>query len=202
MTQEVDFEQNKKNRTWIWVLLAVIVVLCLCLVAAAAAVGVYLYLNPSLVTSGPGPQAIPMVEPLDPNNIPLGVYGIYDLAPGYQGQSEPGEQTWQTSLASDQPVAIFAGWCTIDQATLDQNFEHITFLLEVDGSDVPTGELYWQDSPGNGGVCREFYGVVPTWPVGEHAVVITMRFDQDINDGWGDYPAGDYVDRFSITVAP
>jgi hypothetical protein len=218
MTQEVDFEKNKQSTTWIWVLVAAVVVLCLCLVVVAAAVGAYFYLKPAAGVSGPGASPTPIpagpthtgapppsevtVEPLDPNNIPLGVYGIYDLVPSYQGQTEPGENTYQTSIAYDQPVAIFAGWCTIDQDTLDQNFAHTTFLLEIDGSDVPTSGLYWEDGPGNNGVCRTFYGVVPAWPVGSHTVVVTMRFDQDINDGWGDYTAGDYVDRFDITVTP
>jgi hypothetical protein len=224
MTEPVDFEKNQKDKTWIWVAAgAGVLILCCGLLIVAVGAGLYLNSRGALPVFGatatptrrpatavpqaterpqvPEPSEI-TIEPLDPGSIPLGVYGIYDLIPGYQGQTEPGVNIWQTSFAYDQALVIFTGWCTIDEATLDQNFEHISYLLEIDGTSVPTEDLYWEDAPGNDGICRSFYGVVQAWPVGEHVIVLTMRFEEDLNDGWGDYSAGDYVDRFELTVTP
>lgn len=215
MTVQTDFDQNKKSTAWIWIVVAA-VVLCLCSVLVAAVAAVF-YLAPVqgevfswVGTEVPGPlvddqPAAPsrvVVEPLDPDDIPPGIASFYGLVPDWEGQDQPGENTWQVMIPYNQPIAILAGWCTADQETLEQNFEHITLILEVDGGNVPVAGLYWEDGPGDQGVCRSYYGVVWAWPAGSHTVVQTMRIGQTVNDGWSDYPAGDYVDRFEIIATP
>lgn len=221
MTKQTDFGQNKKSTAWIWIVVAA-VVLCLCCVLVAAVAAVF-YLAPvqgevfsqvSTVLPVPlGPDGPPLddrpvppvkvvMEPLDPDDIPPGIASFYGLVPDWEGQDQPGENTWQVMIPDTQPIAILAGWCTADQETLEQNFEHITLLLEVDGENIPVSGLYWEDAPGDDGVCRSYYGVVRAWPPGSHTVVQTMRIDRTINDGWSDYPAGDYVDRFQIIAVP
>ena len=229
MNEPVDFEKNKKSKTWIWVV-AGIVVLCLCCVAAAIALFIAfrapiqdyfsnitssvepmppVYSEPTAIPSTPpasgnrpAPPDSVSVEPINPNSIPLGVYSLFELVQGWEGLSQPGENTWQVSFAYDQPIVIFTGWCTETQDLLDQNFEHIVFTLEVDGTDIPVDDLYWQDHPGNNGFCRSYFGLVQSWPLGDHFVVQTMTFNEPINAGWGDYPAGDYVDWLDITATP
>jgi hypothetical protein len=227
MKESVDFEKNKKSKTWIWVVAAV-AVLCLCCLAAVVVLGI-LYWTPikaylsTAVTNGiPGSSAVPTVapytppasgnrpapptsvtvEPVNPDSIPLGVYSLYDITPNWEGLSQPGENTWQVTFPYDQAIVLFTGWCTQSQDILEQNFEHISFKLEVDGKNIPVDGLYWQDAPGNGGFCRSYFGIVQAWPTGSHTVVQTMTFDESINDGWGDYLAGDYVDQFDITATP
>jgi hypothetical protein len=221
MEEHVDFEKNRKDQTWIWVA-AGAVVLCLCCAVLGVVGAAILFLRPVSSVTGPGPApveptAMPfpnptpvriappltvVVDPVDPDSIPLGVASLYDLFPNYQGLTEPGQNDWQTSFSYDRSILIFSGWCTSTTNILEQNFEHLTFLLEIDGQDVPVQGLTWADAPGNDGYCRSFYGMVAAWPVGTHAIVMTMRFDADINDGWGDYSAGDYVDLFEITATP
>ena len=224
MTEPANFAKDQKAATWIWIVVGV-VVLCLCCAVVVAAIGAILYFWPAGSVIGPAatgtpelaePTRIPytpatptnrppppgelVVEPFDPTSIPLGVYTLYDLNPAWTGRTEPGVSTWETAFPYYQPVVIFAGWCTTTQDILDQNFEHLSFTLEIDGEDIPVDGLVWTDNPGNGGTCRNYSGIVWAWPLGDHTVLQTMRFDEDINDGWGDYPAGEYVDRFEITV--
>jgi hypothetical protein len=229
MEEHVDFQKNQKSTTWIWVVVGA-VVLCLACAAVGVVAGAILYFTPassvigSAATRAPtpahqvGPTAMPytsptpinrpvppsevVVEPQDPNNIPLGASTLFVLTPSWQSLSQPGENAWQTSFAYDQSIVVYTGWCTATQATLEQNFAHITFTLGVDGQDVPVQGLTWADEPGNGGYCRSYYGLVAAWPIGDHIVVQTMRFDQAINDGWSDYAAGDYLDVFQITATP
>ena len=110
--------------------------------------------------------------------------------------------TWPVSVTSQQPVLIIEGWCTADKQTLDQNYQHITYLLSVDGKDVPVNSLYLLDHQATDMFCRSYLGIVRQWPAGAHTITTTMRLDEAINDGWDDYMAGDYTDEFRITVKP
>ncbi len=200
---------SKKDKTWIWIL-AGAVVLCLCLVVVAGGVGLYVYLNLRPAEVAPLPEEVPsfqpstetvVVEPYEPT--PADPYPtLAGLIPNYQGSSAPGVHSWNVSVSSSQPVAIYFGWCTTTPVILDQNFEHIQFLIDVDDEPVDVGSLYVYNESLSGQVCRAIVGIVRQWPLGEHIIRVNMHFDAAINDGMGDYPAGDYVDVFNVTVTP
>ncbi len=212
---------EKKTSTWIWIIVLVLA-LCLCLGLVAGGIGVYLYLNqaeevaPSTIQpqdEAPQPPEPPTEEPLAPlpetlviepyeprvgDNYPF----LAELAPGYEGSSIPGVHSWDVVVISDQPVLIYYGWCAADLSILDQNFEHIQFIWEVNGELLDMDSLYILDESTTDQVCRAYVGIVWAWPLGEHVISMTLHFDEIINDGWDDYPAGDYVDIFNILVTP
>ncbi len=201
---------SKKDKTWIWIL-AGAVVLCLCLVVVAGGVGLYVYLNQRPAADvAPLPEEQPplqpsaetvVVEPYEPTPADT-TRTLAGLVPNYQGSSAPGVHTWEVSVSSSQPVAIYFGWCTSTPAILEQNFEHIQFLIDVDDEPVDVGSLYVYNESYSDQVCRAVVGIVRQWPLGEHVIRVNMRFDAAINDGMGDYLAGDYVDVFNVTVTP
>ncbi len=208
----------EKDRTWVWVL-SVVGVLCLCFVLAAAAGG-FFYIRryglalPKLPTaaptnpsssSNPSKTAVPLtVVPYDPSagNLP----GLQQLAQGYQGAMQPSVHTWPITIPNTQPVVILMGWCTVDQATLEQNYQHLTWVLTLDGKNTPLSSLAQYDTTetdqtGRLMYCRNYIGVINTWPPGTHQISTTMRLDQPVNDGWNLYPSGDYTDVYQVTVS-
>ena len=221
MSEPVDFERNKRVTVWI-VLLIVGIVLSICYGIAATAGLAAIYppartLVYGLVATDP-PTPLPGTRPtrMPPTATRLGVPSeilvqagifsgaptLYDFAPAWQELTAPGMNTWSIRFAYDQPVSLQTGWCASTSEILAENLRRITFLLDIDARNIPVEDLVWLDGPGNGGVCRSYSGFVQAWPPGAHTVVLTMHLSRSIDDGWNDYPAGDYVDRFDITVTP
>jgi hypothetical protein len=211
---------EKKKSTWIWIIVLVLA-LCLCLGLLAGGIGVYFYLNqsaevtpPAILPQDEAPLPEPPTEeplaplpetvivepymPLDGENYPF----LANLAPGYEGSSVPDVNSWDVNVSSDQPVLIYYGWCAATADILEQNFQHIQFIWEVNGELLDMDSLYILDEATSDQECRAYVGIVWRWPLGEHVIRMTMHFDEVINDGWDDYPAGDYVDVFNITVTP
>ena len=217
---------QKKNNTWIWIVLG-LVVLCLCCLVLLIVAGGYaiwkgyiplsgidipnitspsILATPTLIPAPVAPTEAPaqiLVEPYLPQ-VGDDYPALQGLVSNYQGSSVPGIQTWNLTVNTNQSTLIYMGWCTTTETVLDQNFQHIQYLVEVDGRAIDAGNLYTlyeQDSTLNG-YCKSYAGLIRTWPTGKHTIKIIMRMDAQINDGWSDYPAGDYTDIYNITVIP
>jgi hypothetical protein len=103
-------------------------------------------------------------------------------------------------VSASQPVLVFQGWCTSTKAVLDQNFQHIQYLVEVDGQPLDTSKLYQANISSIDKSCKDFVGLIRAWPAGKHTIKISMRLDARINDGWSDFAAGDYTEIYNITI--
>ena len=212
----------QKNTIWVWVV-AALVVLCLCCLVLAIAAGAFAVwkgyitlpvisvpVNPSPVI--PAPKIPPkLIPPQTPTKITVEPYqaqpgdqypALQELVPTWQDPTAPGSQTYAVTISASQPVLITSGWCTTTQALLNQNYQHIQFLLEVDGQPLKTSSLTQGQQQANGKICKDFAGIIRAWPAGNHTIKITMRVDAKINDGWNDYTAGDYAEIYNITVKP
>lgn len=220
MNEPVDPERNRRAAVWLAILSAgLILTVCYALAATVGLMAVYPPARTLVYGLGAteAPTPLPGARPTRPATataarpdapseivVQAGIMGgaptLYDFAPAWQALTAPGMNNLNITFAYDQPVALYTGWCASTQQILDENFRHITYLLQIDFESIPVEELAWLDEAGNGGVCRSYSGFVPAWPPGAHTVVMTMRLGQAINDGWSDYPAGDYVDRFNISV--
>jgi hypothetical protein len=209
---------TQKNDPWIWVLV-VLVVLCLCCVLIGITVGGYLlikqkgvslpipavqtFLPPSLLESTAVPPSAGGPIEVVPYAANMSSWpALAGLASGYQDTTTPGTRTWPIQVRSTDQTLLVVGWCAADQATLTQNDQHITWSVSIDGKTLPISALTPLDEPGQQGVCHSNIGGIEAWPVGEHTIRTTMHLDLGVNDGWSDYPAGDYVDVFQVTVAP
>jgi len=220
---------GKKDMTWIWVLVFFLV-LCLCLSLLLGGTAVYLFmLRPSGGVPLPPAQDVPTPPvvptearpaPPEPTAMPLeplpetldiefyrpseadDYYALIDYVPDYEGQTAPGEQFWLLELNSRETVVVDTGWCTIDRATLEQNYAHIQFSFMADDLPVDMEQIFTYDQELSDRICKIHSGIVRAWPPGDHIITITMSILQPINDGWDDYPAGDYTDTFIITASP
>jgi hypothetical protein len=215
----------KKNKIWIWIVLALAAVLlcCLLLVTGTAVFAIWkgyiqipgisirnlpVLTSPVAPDQGLGPKTAPpaapgplTVEPYQPQAADR-YPSLQDLTPNWEGLSAPGTQTWNIKVAADQSTLLFLGWCTTTPSILNDNFDHIQYLVEVDGQPLSMENLHSMDGLSGGQVCRNYVGLIRVWPAGKHVIKITMRLDSKINDGWSDYPAGDYEDIYNITVTP
>lgn len=210
----------KKSTTWIWIVIAIAVVLlfCLVLLVGAGAFAVwkgYITLpginRPALTSpafptakapSQPNPSTAPTsitVEPYQPQQNDR-YPGLQDLATNWQNPTGPSSNTYDITVSTNQPVLLASGWCTTTKAILDQNLQHIQYLVEVDGQSLDTSKLYQSSLSSVGQSCKDFVGLIRAWPIGKHTIKITMRLDAKINDGWNDFAAGDYTEIYNITV--
>jgi hypothetical protein len=140
-----------------------------------------------------------MVEPYQPHTgdqYPT----LQNLVPNWQDLTGPGTHTYDIIVSTNQPVLLASGWCTATKAVLDQNFQHIQYLVDVDGQALNISKLYQENMSSIGQSCKDFVGIIRAWPAGKHTIKITMRLDAQINDGWSNYPAGDYVEIYNLTV--
>jgi hypothetical protein len=210
----------KKDTTWIWIVVAIAVVLLVCLVLLVGA-GVFAVwkgyvaipgLNlPALQSPAIPHQIVPpasnpkstitkiTVEPYQPqrnDQIPT----LQNLAANWQNPAGPTSNAYDISVSAGQPVLLTSGWCTATKAILDQNFQHIQYLVEVDGQPLDTSKLYQENLSSISQSCKDFVGLINAWPTGAHTIKITMRVDAKINDGWNDYAAGDYAEVYNVTV--
>ena len=148
-----------------------------------------------------------VVEPFDPAQ---GQYNFMsELAVGIPGDhAVPGTNEWQVTVRRDQPVILYRGWCTTTEAVLGQNLENMQWEFEVDDRVVPLEEFYIVRVSSADQACLAYSGIIWEWSQADtrmgvdHVIVSVMSIRASINDGWGDYPPGDYINLFNITVIP
>jgi hypothetical protein len=115
--------------------------------------------------------------------------------------SRPGILTFTADVTDDTPVYFSYGWCTVDEATLQQNFEHITVTLSLDGDELGSNVVHpLTFTQVTGLVCLDFGVLLSNWEPGEYELKAVATFDESINDGLADYDAGDYVFVYNVTV--
>ena len=115
--------------------------------------------------------------------------------------AKPGTLTFTAEVTNEKPVYFNYGWCTKDEATLQQNFEHITVDIYFNegklGNDVVHPISY---TLADGQNCLDFGILLSEWPAGEYLMKAVVNFDEKINDGFSDYDPGDYIYEYKITV--
>jgi hypothetical protein len=113
----------------------------------------------------------------------------------------PGTLTFTAEVTNEKPVYFSYGWCTVDEETLRQNFEHITVTLSFDGDDLRGNNIHnLTFTTPDGLVCLDFGVLLSNWEPGEYELKAAATFDEKINDGLADYDAGDYVFVYNVTV--
>jgi hypothetical protein len=115
--------------------------------------------------------------------------------------AQPGTLTFNATVTNEKPVYFNYGWCTKDEATLQQNFQHITVQIYFNdgklGEDVVHPLSYTLT---NGQYCLDFGVLLSDWPAGEYHMRADVNFDERINDGFADYDSGDYIYEYKIMV--
>ena len=116
--------------------------------------------------------------------------------------AKPGTLTYTAEVTNEKPVYFRYGWCTVDEATLQQNFEHIVVTLSLDGREISGNKVHSLTFPSADGlVCADFGVLLSNWEPGEYELKAVATFDEKINDGLADYDAGDYVFVYNVTAS-
>jgi len=70
----------------------------------------------------------------------------------------------------------------------------------LNGEEVPLDQFAMAELASGGNQCRIIYTALSEWKSGEHQLTTTVTFKKSINDGMGDYQAGEYVSKYSVFV--
>jgi len=99
------------------------------------------------------------------------------------------------------PVAWSYGWCASQKQILEDNFKSIQLEFVVNESPVPLDHFVVLDQENqDGSACREYAGLVTSWPEGQHHLETHITFTQDVHDGWNLFPAGTHIVKYIVTV--
>jgi hypothetical protein len=120
----------------------------------------------------------------------------------YDETSQAGETyTYTISLEGSEDLLWVYGWCATTKELLKQNWEHIALDSTVNGEEVPLSRFAVLDVGSEGEECRLYYALVTDWPEGQHTLISTVTFDQEIYDGTDTFPAGTHYYEYVVTVA-
>jgi hypothetical protein len=115
--------------------------------------------------------------------------------------AKPGTLTYTVMVTDDLPTYFSYGWCAVDEETLRQNFEHIDVQLYINGEKFPSDAIHnLSFTSSNSLLCLDFGVLLSDWPEGDYTLEAVATFDGTVNDGLGDYVAGDYIFVYNVKV--
>lgn len=114
--------------------------------------------------------------------------------------AQPGTLTYTVSLSPSDQVIWGYAWCATTTDVLTSNLKNIQLKFNLDGKDVPLGDMATYDGTSNGQQCHFTYTALSDWPTGSHHITTTATFTDKINDGASDYSAGDYVLDYTVNA--
>jgi hypothetical protein len=107
--------------------------------------------------------------------------------------------TYTVALEEDIPVLWGTNWCTSSEDILHDNFDHISLEFSVNDIPVDVSQFTVVEGAASDGVCRFYYTLVSDWPEGETILEIRITFEETIDDGFSEYPAGTHIYRYLVT---
>lgn len=129
-------------------------------------------------------------------------FGYY--CSGYQwGEKVPGSKTSDCTIPRYPRIQVDIGWDAKDVATLEANWDAMTWELYIDGYQVNLDKFgQWSEIPsraeyknGRGWVID----LVDT-PPGQHTLRLLWRSEKAIDDGFDIYAPGTYESNVNFTI--
>jgi hypothetical protein len=115
---------------------------------------------------------------------------------------------YEVDIPYTTSIFVRTGWCTLDDETLQDNLEHMTFIFEIDGVsylDLAGFEYYAapdSEDPDISYPCISMGAALSGWKIGEkHKVAIGFRIEDEIFDGWDAYTPQTIQRLFDINPA-
>jgi len=113
----------------------------------------------------------------------------------------PGSLVFNAAFPSSQTIYLNYGWCAKDLATLQQNLQHISTYFSFNGQQIPMEYVNTISTESSDGLqCSNTGLLLSGWAPGTYQFQVKASFDSQINDGSADYPAGDYISEYTVTV--
>jgi hypothetical protein len=122
-------------------------------------------------------------------------YGLDELA-------SPGTFAYTVALSESEPLLWAWVWCAATQEILDENFNAISLEFSLDNEKISSDDFLVMDFESSGLACRGYISALDNWPAGEHHLSTTVTFENPINDGSADYPAGTQIFDYSVYIKP
>jgi hypothetical protein len=114
----------------------------------------------------------------------------------------PGTFNYTISLSKSEDLVWAYGWCAAPEK-FEQNWEHISFKFFMGEQEVPAEQFFkFEFDPESSLRCRYFYNILSDWQGGENQLSIKVVFNQAINDGTDDFPAGEWIYDYKVFVKP
>ena len=118
-----------------------------------------------------------------------------------QDFAKPGTLTFTPNISDALPVYFNYGWCAADDATLQQNMQHIHVKLYFNGNELGSDVVHNLTLTNQDNwPCLDFGVLMSEWTDGKYTLKAVATFDEKLNDGKADYSPGDYIFEFNVTV--
>jgi hypothetical protein len=118
-----------------------------------------------------------------------------------EDMAKPGTRTFTVKISDEKPTFFAYGWCTTTEEILKQNVQHMKVTLYFDDEPLESDVVHPLSlTRSDGLVCVDFGALLSGWTNGEYKLKAVATFADKINDGLADYPAGDYVFEYNVTV--
>ena len=115
--------------------------------------------------------------------------------------AKPGSLTFTSTVTEEKPVYFSYGWCAVDDTTLQNNLQHISVSLSLNGDRLGGDVVHTLSFTSADNLhCADFGVLITDWPNGEYQLKAVATFKDKINDGMSDYAAGDYEFDYNVTV--
>jgi len=114
--------------------------------------------------------------------------------------AKPGTLKYTINLPNSKDLIWSYGWCANSVDILNQNLGNMKVVFNLDGKTIPSTNMAVFDSQPNGLQCRNVYGLLSEWPIGQHHLTISSTYKVKINDGSADYEPGDYIFDYIVNV--
>lgn len=137
-------------------------------------------------------------QPKAPTSLPSKDAPVVEAFSKQKGMCD-GQMDWTVDASTKDWIDVSIEWVAIDTATVQDNAKHIKFETFVDGTTLADTMKY----PGSpepfsincNGMLIEGIGIkyalfLPPLSKGEHTITWHGIVEDDLNDGWSDYPKG------------
>ncbi len=144
----------------------------------------------------PGVLLLCACQPKGPTSLPPKDAPVVEAFSKQKGMCE-GLMDWRVEASTKDWIDASIEWVAIDSATVQENLKDIKFETSLDGSTLVDTMKY----PGNpepfsincDGTPIEGTGIkytlfLPPLSKGEHTIAWHVVIEDDLNDGWSDYP--------------
>jgi serine/threonine protein kinase len=115
--------------------------------------------------------------------------------------TKPGSKHYDALIDPSSTLLWLFYWCASNEATLAQNLNYITVDMLIDNVSLTPDLIYQRDGSSSQWACRNWITTLSNWKSGGAAqLTIHYQFLQGINDGYNDYPAGDYFIYLTVKI--
>lgn len=209
-----SLEKNTSNKyPLIWLMVSIAIICCIITVA-----GGYFWFKPSTLSSQltkcdpirSVPTAQPFARPQSVATTPISITALDDPLADYPSirdlVTSDTPTTWphifRLTIKSNKSVEVSVGWCASSELVLNENLQHIQFLLEADGKPIDVKNLHRNEITLASQYCLGYVGLIKKWTEGSHVIIRTIIINQDIDNGLICNPKGEYSEVFLVTVEP